>query len=66
MHLNSSGIGGNLGTTFINYLCYADNRCVISLSSSGMQQLLDICNKYINCYVMDLSHVLYVSREKIE
>ena len=45
MHLNSSGIGGYLGTAFINHLCYAD-LCLISLSSSGMQQLLHICNEY--------------------
>ena len=47
IHLNSSGtIGGYLGTTFINHLCYADDLCLISLSSSGMQQLLHICNEY--------------------
>ena len=47
IHLNSSGIiGGYLGTTFINHLCYAEDFCFISLSSSGMQQLLYICNEY--------------------
>ena len=46
MHLNSSGIGGYLRTAFINHLCYADDLCLISLSSSGMQQLLHICNEY--------------------
>ena len=50
MHLNSSGIGGYLhvGTAFINHLCYADDlyMYLISLSSSGMQQLLHICNEY--------------------
>ena len=46
MHLNSSGIGGYLGTAFINHLCYADDLCLIRLSSSGMQQLLHICNEY--------------------
>ena len=46
MHLNSSGLGGYLGTAFINHLCYADDLCLISLSSSGMQQLLHICNTY--------------------
>ena len=44
--LNSSGIGGYLGTEFINHLCYADDLCLISLSSSRMQQLVHICNKY--------------------
>ena len=42
MHLNSSGIGGYLGTAFINHLCYADDLCLIS----RMQQLLHICNGY--------------------
>ena len=48
MHLNSSGFGGYLGTAFINDLCYADDVCLISLSSRGMQQLLHICNEYNN------------------
>ena len=44
--LNCSGIGGYIGTTLINHLCYADDLCLISLSSSGMQQLLNICKEY--------------------
>ena len=48
--LNSSGIGGGgggyLGRAFINHLCYADDLCIITLSSSGMQQLLNICQSY--------------------
>ena len=63
MDLNSSGIGGYLGTAFINHLCYADDLCLISLSYSGMQQLLHICNKYAAEHIMDLSHFLYVSKE---
>ena len=46
MHLNSSGIGATITTAFINHLCYADDLCLISLSSSGMQQPLHICNEY--------------------
>ena len=46
MYLNSSGIGGYLKTAFKNHLCYADDLCLISLSSSGLQQLLHICNEY--------------------
>ena len=38
--LNNSGIGGYLGDAFLNHLCYADDICLISLSSSEMQQLL--------------------------
>ena len=41
--LNSSGIGGYLGPTFLNHLCYPDDLCIITLSSIGMQQLLNIC-----------------------
>ena len=41
-----SGIGGYIGTSFINHLCYADDLYLISLSSSGMQHLNNICNEY--------------------
>ena len=44
--LNNCGIGGYLGDAFLNHLCYADDVYLISLSSSGMQQLLDICQNY--------------------
>ena len=44
--LNSSGIGGYLGNVFLNHLCYSDNLCLIRLSSTGMQQLLNICQNY--------------------
>ena len=44
--LNRSGIGGYLGHIFLNHLCYADGLCLISLSSTGMQQLLNICQNY--------------------
>ena len=40
--LNHSGIGGSLGGNLINHLCCADDLCLIALSSSGMQWLLDI------------------------
>ena len=42
--LNSSGIEGYLGAVFfLNHLCFADDLCLIRLSSNGMQQLLNIC-----------------------
>ena len=44
--LNNSGIGGYLGDAFLNHLCYTDDICLISLFSSGMQQLLNICQNY--------------------
>ena len=33
-------------TNLINHLCYADDLCLIALRSSGMQCLLDVCDKY--------------------
>ena len=50
--LNKSGIGGNMVGTIINHMLYADDICIVSLSSSGLQQLLNICNDY--CELQDL------------
>ena len=36
----------SIGCHLINHLCYADDLCLITLSSAGMQSLLDICNSY--------------------
>ena len=44
--LNQSGIGGFLGDSLVNHICYADDLCLITLSSSGMQHLLDLCSVY--------------------
>ena len=45
--LNRSGIGGYFQEMiFLNHLCYADDLCLISLSSTRMQQLLTMCQKY--------------------
>ena len=44
--LNSSNIRGQIENIFLNYLCYADDLCLISLSSAVMQKLLDICSIY--------------------
>ena len=43
-YLNNSGIGGHIGEKTINHLCYADDICLIELSSSAMPQLLNICH----------------------
>ena len=45
--LNASNIEGDIGGNLVNYLCYADDICLISLSSVGMQQLLNICDIYV-------------------
>ena len=38
--LNKPTIGGSLGVKRINHLLYADDICIVSLSSAGLQQLL--------------------------
>ena len=58
IRLNRSGIGGGIGGHLINHLCYADDLCLISLSSTGMQSLLDICNSYA------IEHVLTYNSNK--
>ena len=56
--LNQSGIGGSLGDSLVNHICYADDLCLIALGSSGMQHLLDLCNVY------DTSHQLSYNATK--
>ena len=48
--LNASKIGGDIGGVSVNHLCYANDICLISLSSAGMQQLLNICDTYAKEY----------------
>ena len=49
IQLSQTGIGGK----FVNHMIYADDLCVISLSSSGLQSLLNICTDY--CQLHDLT-----------
>ena len=44
--LNRSNIGGRIGGEIVNHLSYADDLCLICLSSAGMQKLLNVCSKY--------------------
>ena len=44
--LNNSLIGGSLGGKRINHILYADDLCIVSLSSAGLQKLLSICDEY--------------------
>ena len=45
--LNNSNIGGNSGSgQLVNHISYADNVCLVSFSTTGMQKLLNICDKY--------------------
>ena len=41
MTLNNTAIGGQIGGQLLNHLCYADDMCLISISSAGMQELLN-------------------------
>ena len=43
---------GNMSGTFVNHMLYADIICITSLSSSGLQRLLNICDDY--CKLHDL------------
>ena len=45
--LNQSGICGDIGGHFINHICYVDDLCLISLSSAGVQTLLDLGSTYV-------------------
>ena len=44
--LNKSSIGVSIGGKQINHMLYADDLCIVSLSSAGLQQLLSICDQY--------------------
>ena len=44
--LNTFSIGGSIGGKRINHMLYADDLCIVSLSSAGLQQLLSICDQY--------------------
>ena len=44
--LNKSSIGGSIGGKRINHMMYADDLCIVSLSSAGLQQLMLVCDQY--------------------
>ena len=47
--LNNSNIGGNFGSgQLVNHTSYADDLCLLSFCSAGMQKLLNICDQYSN------------------
>ena len=51
-------IGGDIGGHLINHLCYDDDLCLVSLSSAGMQSLLDLCSTY------EIEHLLTYNKSK--
>ena len=46
VRLTNSGIWDTFGGTFVNHVIYADDLYIVSLSSSGLQTLLNICTDY--------------------
>ena len=44
--LNDTKLGGSIDNTLLNHILYADDLCLLSLSTSAMQQLLTICDSY--------------------
>ena len=44
--LNNSITGGSIGGILVNHMLYADDLCIISLSSAGVQHLLVQCEDY--------------------
>ena len=47
--LNNSNFGGNFGSgQLVNHISYADDMCLLSFSTAGMQKLLNICDQYSN------------------
>ena len=51
IRLTYSGIGGTLGGKFAkNHMIYADDLCIVSISSSGLQTLLKMCTDYYDLH----------------
>ena len=50
VRLTNSGIGGTLGGKFVNHMIYADDLCIVSLSSFGLQTLLKMCTDYCDLH----------------
>ena len=44
-----------MGGTIINHMLYSDDVYIVSLSSSGLQQLLNICHDYSESYDLTLN-----------
>ena len=50
IRLTNSGIGGTLRVKFVNHIIYADDLCIVSLSSSGLKTLLKMCTYYCDLH----------------
>ena len=62
IRLSQTGIGGSIGGKFVNHMMYADDLCVISLSSSGLQLLLNICTDYSQLHDLTFNVKISVRR----
>ena len=60
--LNKYSAGGSIGGKRINHMLYADDLCIVSLSSAGLQQLLTICDQYcaMHSITFNVNKNLYV------
>ena len=50
--LSKSYVGGSIGGKRSNLMLYADDLCIVSLSSAGLQQPLSICDQYCAMHSM--------------
>ena len=46
VRLSKLGLGARLAGNVLNHLGYADDLCLLTLTSAGMQRLLDCCDQY--------------------
>ena len=63
LSINQSGIGGSVRDSLIHHICYADDICLIALSSSGMPRITSYVIYMlltINYITMQQNHFLYV------
>ena len=51
MTLKNTAIGGQIGGQLLNRLCYAGDMYLISISSAGMQELLNVCHSYSRTHI---------------
>ncbi len=60
--LKESGIGCNMGNSYVGYMVYADNIKLLCPSLNGMQQMVDMCVDYADEYNINVngskSHML--------
>ena len=61
--LNHPNIGGYIGGEIVNHLSYADDLCLICLSSAGIIQLLSVCSFYTTEHSISYNdHIMQTSR----